>query len=394
MIGEAEKEAVLLARFCPVIQYDSQESFASDSVAMMTDCVPAASAPGNALRRSDAAVLATASAGPGTAQLSVDFLGPHHYADGRAVAREDYLDAVGHDYVVDARAMHARPGYAHHVYGHAVLDRRGALWLQYWFFYYYNDKAFLFSGLHEGDWEMIQLRLTGDGQPDVVTYAQHTDGEGGTWRDVEQDAGPVGPVPAVYSARGSHASYFRRGTYPEAPIVPDHNDGRGPRVRPTLTLLSDDQPGWAGWPGRWGSTRARVGPFGANSPRGPREHLQWRDPLAFHEAARPARERGAVAGTALPAPPAPEISARREGDRAVIAYHLRDVGGARTPTRLVLSLDGHGDDRPPATTSVDVAPGAGEIELPFALEPRDYTVRASAVNEDGVTGPTVDAPLA
>ena len=40
--------------------------------------------------------------------------------------------------------MHVRPGMANQIYGHAKRDRQGALWLQYWFFYFYNDKAFLF----------------------------------------------------------------------------------------------------------------------------------------------------------------------------------------------------------------------------------------------------------
>jgi hypothetical protein len=241
---------------------------------------------------------------------------------------------------------------------------------------------------------MIQLRLSVEGQPDTVTYAQHREGESCAWRDVEQDQSRGGPVPVVYSARGSHASYFRRGTYPEAPIIPDHNDARGPRVRPALTVLSDDLPAWVGWPGRWGSTRAQAGPLGANSPRGPREHDQWRDPLAFHEAARPAPELGPIAGTALPAPPAPEISARREGNRAFIAYRFPEVSGERAPARLVLSLNGHGDGRPPATTSVDIARRAGEVEFPFGLGPHDYTVHVSAANEKGVTGPTADVALA
>src|SRR5205085_3523375 len=181
--------------------------------------------------------------------------------------------------------MHALPGYANEIYGHAAHDEQGRIWLQYWFFYYYNDKAFFGIGLHEGDWEMIQIRLDPSGKPNVATYAQHRQGERAAWKDVEQEEeAPEGLAPVVYSARGSHASYFRRGLYLEAPVVPDHNDAAGKRVRPDVLVISDGTPGWAQWPGRWGSTPKRNA-FESDSPRGPREHSQWRDPGGFHDAA-------------------------------------------------------------------------------------------------------------
>ena len=396
MTASSHSETDLLERYSPVVQYDSQESFAADSVATMTDCAPAGFPQGNVLRLRDGTTLAAAKPGPGEAKLDLDFLRAGHYpdADKKAVSADDYLDAVGKHYVVDARAMHARPGYADQVYGHAVRDTSGALWLQYWFFYYYNNKAFLFMGLHEGDWEMVQLRLGAGGEPDVVTYAQHSGGERCAWSDVEHDSGPDGPVPVVYSARGSHASYFRRGTYPEAPVVPDHNDAGGPRVRPELNAIAAAAPAWVAWPGRWGSTRAEVGPIGSDSPPGPRQHGAWRDPLAFHNKADRARELGPVAGVGLSLPPAPEIAARREGDRAHVSYRFPPApAGAPAPASLVLSLDGRKDGRPPATKSWPVSAGPGEIEFPLDLEDRDYTVRASAADKDGLTGPAATAPL-
>lgn len=386
----------LLERYSPVVQYDSHESYAADSVATMTDCVPSGFPQGNVLKLGDGTVLAAAAPGAGQARLGLGFLHGGHYPDAKKTAAgpEDYLDAVGKQYVVDAREMHARPGYANQVYGHTATDKKGAVWLQYWFFYYYNNKAFLFMGLHEGDWEMVQFRLGADGEPDVATYAQHSHGERCAWSDIEQDNGPDGPVPVVYSARGSHASYFRRGTYPEAPIVPDYNDAGGPRVRPELTVLEENTPAWVAWPGRWGSTRALAGPVGSDSPPGPRRHGAWQDPLAFHEAAPQAGELGAVAGTELAVPPPPQISARRSGDHAHVSYSFPPTPqGAPAPARLILSLDGHKDGRPPATGSWAVGTEPGEIEFPLELEARDYTVRASAAAEDGLTGPATTAPL-
>ena len=39
------------------------------------------------------------------------------------------------------------------MYGHAVVDSNDDLWLQYWFWYFFNDynliRSFLKAGLHE-----------------------------------------------------------------------------------------------------------------------------------------------------------------------------------------------------------------------------------------------------
>ncbi len=389
--------AELLTRYSPYVQYDSMESFAADSAATMTDCIPSGFPHGNALCQESKKVLAAVKPAAGGSKLDLGFLRAGNYSDPAetAVSADDYIDAVGKNYVEASREVHTRPGYADQVYGHAKKDGKGSLWLQYWFFYYYNDKALLGIGLHEGDWEMIQLRLGADGTPDVATYAQHAHGERCKWEEVETEDGPEGPAPVVYSARGSHAAYFRRGTYPQAPIVPDQNDAGGPRVRPQLNLIENKEPAWVAWPGRWGSSRALIGPIGSNSPPGPRWHGSWRDPLSFHEEARPARELGPVGGARLALPPAPEIEARREGARAVITYSFpKPDPAAPKPKGILVSLDGRKDGRPPATKAFDVAAERGEIEFPLDLEGRAYTARAALVGENGITGPVtaVDLP--
>ncbi len=399
-MGVALRPAVadgdLLARYSPFVQYDSMESFSADSPATMTDCVPGGHPRGNALRTGKR-TLAQAKPAAGKPRLDLEFLRAKKYADraGTAVGSDDYIDVVGKDYVADAHAMHSVPGCADQVYGHAKRDGEGRLWLQYWFFYYYNDKAFLGSGLHEGDWEMVQLRIGANGRPVQVTYAQHSHGERRRWGDVEKEEGPDGPVPVVYSARGSHASYFRPGTYTQAPVVPDHNDGGGPRVRPRLNLIRDSSPSWVAWPGRWGSTRSLLPPIvGADSPTGPRWHGAWADPQGFHEDARPAQELGAVAGSALPKPPRPRIRARRREGRAVVTYSFpKAKPEAPKLQALLVSLDGRGDGRPPRTRVFRVGPEPGRIEVPLDLEGRPYKVRAAAVGENGLTGPAAAAVL-
>lgn len=53
----------------------------------------------------------------------------------------------------------------------------GQLWLQYWLWYIYNDYHLAFNaGLHEGDWEMVQVGMDGD-EPKVAVYAQHDQAE-------------------------------------------------------------------------------------------------------------------------------------------------------------------------------------------------------------------------
>ncbi len=388
--------ADLLDRYSPYVRYDSMESFAATSPATMTDCAPAGFPHGNALCQKNEKVLASVNPKDGASKLSLDFLRADKYADAAEtkVNPDDYIDAVGKNYVEASREMHTRPGYANHVYGHAKKDEKGSLWLQYWFFYYYNDKAFLGFGLHEGDWEMVQLRLGADGTPDVATYAQHSHGERAEWKDVETEEGPEGPVPVVYSSRGSHAAYFRRGVYTQAPIVPDQNDAGGPLVRPELNVIENKEPAWVAWPGRWGNSKALVGPIGSNSPDGPRFHGSWRDPLAFHEEARPAEELGRVAGARLAMPPTPTVEVRREGSRAVVSYSFPKPDPAAPKLRgLLLSLDGHKDGRPPATKLFDLGADPSEVEFPLDLEDRAYTVRAAPVGENGVTGPAAAVEL-
>ena len=63
----------------------------------------------------------------------------------------------------------------------AGRDGAGKTWLQYWLFSYYNPQNVLGFGVHEGDWESVQVGLDADGVPDVATYAQHSGGERCAW---------------------------------------------------------------------------------------------------------------------------------------------------------------------------------------------------------------------
>ncbi len=365
----------LLERHLPVLRYDSQGSFMADSPAIMTDRVSPAGV-GNQLKRADGTVLASAGAAAGE-RLRLDLLGAPRYADGTRAARSDYVDALGRDYVAQAREMH-RGELADRIHGHAVPDDEGGgWWLQYWFFYLFNNKAFLGFGLHEGDWEMVQVRTGADGRPRAMAFAQHAHGQRCGWKLVEKR----GERPIVYVARGSQASFASAGRH-DAPVVADQADGKGPEVADaTLDVIGDDAPAWVGWPGRWGSTKARH-KLESNSPRGPAHQGKWSDPATFHEECDEIRRpRGPE--PPVPGPPAPEIAVRREGDHALISYRFPASAGRPEPAFLILTLDSLADELPPYTHTVPVEAPSGEVTHPLELEDASYRVLASAADAHG-----------
>ncbi len=382
----------LLRRYAPYLRYDSLESFRADSAAVLPEHVVPGGAGwsgSNVLRRKDGTVLAAARPRPGQAALTLGFLGEGRYADATTVRRDDLIDAVGRDYVADARRMHADPRHADVCYGSAAHDRDGALWLQYWFFYYFNDKTYFGYGAHEGDWEMIQLRLGADTVPSVATYAQHSAGQAFRWTDLDRRNADGHPVPVVFVGRGSHASFARAGTHAPFPgVPPDYADGRGERVRPRLEIIGDSAPAWASWPGLWGSS--------GTSPRGPVTKRQWTDPGGFHRAIEDAESGPAPApGPPPPSPPAPRITAHRLEDRAVVDYRFpaRLGSGAALPAWIVIAVEGRDDGLPPATYAFPVRAAHGVVAHPLPLGEGAYVVRATAYGEDGVASRVVSAPV-
>ena len=367
----------LLKRHLPVLSYDSQGSFMADSPAILTNRI-APSGEANALKRADGAVVATAAGGRRLPRLGLDFLGWPHYSDGAKAARSDFLDALGTDYVLAAREMH-RGKMADHVHGHATRAEDGGWWLQYWFFYLFNNKAFLGFGLHEGDWEMVQVRLDADEKPQEMAFAQHTHGQRCAWGALtlhDEDR------PVVFVARGSQASYPFAGKH-SAPVIPDYADGKGPRVAgATLDVIDTEDPGWAGWPGRWGSSRAR-NRLESDSPRGPAHQDKWGEPATFHEECDEVERRRTAPRAAPEGPPEPAITARREGDRAVISYRAPRAKGRSAPVQLVVTIDSLDDSLPPATYAFPVEGAAGEVEHPVPLEDKPYMVRASVADDQG-----------
>jgi hypothetical protein len=234
--------------------------------------------------------------------------------------------------------------------------------------------------VHEGDWEMIQLRLPpGDSEPDAAVYAQHTFCEIRPWPDVrrlaqeKQAAGtPLEPGdadrPLVFAGRGSHASFFEPGYHPTD--FYDVTDGK--RSSPTGARLEivDDDPSWLRWPGHWGGDRT-----GYAGPSAPSKHAQWTDPEALLKDAR-------VHTPELP-PDAPRVWARRRRNKLLLEFDYSRM--TEPPKRLVATVNSADEkDTPPYVYRFALKRVLlGSLQTSIPLEPaKHYDVRTAIVDAD------------
>ena len=306
--------------------------------------------------------------------------------------RDDRIADPSHHYVAQAQALHAQPQYANVVYGHWATGSDGRLWLAYWFFYFYNDYnligPLIKAGLHEGDWEMIQLRLDADGQqPDLAVYAQHTHAEQRSWEQVQR----VGEQPVVYPARGSHASYFSAGVHWTGAWF-DNADGKRPAPALNLHTISDAvaADAWARWPGMWGGTQPPpqdASPLDDSSPRGPGGHAQYKQPDTLLTTAI-AHQASAAPPPAAPPPAAPTVTATAAG----ADLHLTFDTHVPRPAGLVVTVGDVDQSTPPAIHRVPVNEGTGTVVIPGAAAD-GQAIHVSVGAEDGQASPAAEATL-
>jgi len=153
----------------------------------------------------------------------------------------------------------------------------GKHFIQYWFFYAYNNGDL---NVHEGDWEMIQIIFNSD-TPTNVMYSQHHSGQQASWTDVET----TNSHPHVYVAKGSHANYFRyfSGKLGVAGDTVGNNGIILTSEDYILVDLSDQD--WLSFAGRWGETKDIEDTFlGFGGPFGPsfRENGEmWNNPTGW-----------------------------------------------------------------------------------------------------------------
>lgn len=277
----------------PVLRFDKGERFFPLRADAITDNV------GNKLARDEDPNYVIAERRPGGNGLGTGF-GIGYLRSGLYPNRQEVFDTdkifERHDeassYQQDAERMqcsgpyehdhHCNHHYADVIYGRIFYlrdqdNRVTGAWLQYWFFYYYNNFPINGGADHEGDWEMIQIRVDSSATPKFAVYAHHDSGGWSRWEDVEKArSDPDRPV--VYVARGSHASYFQKGS-----VGQDfYNDGENPHSRTRrLIRIGNSSPKWNTWPGFWGSTKRSFPFITADSPKGPSQQDKWKDPDAF-----------------------------------------------------------------------------------------------------------------
>jgi RsiW-degrading membrane proteinase PrsW (M82 family) len=176
-------------------------------------------------------------------------------------------------------------------YAHIVRDdSSGTITIQYWLFYYYND----WFNKHEGDWELVQVMLDKNEEPEWVVLSQHHGGTRRAWEDTQIEDNTH---PAAYVALGSHANYFwgdevypngqdignarveiidRTGIYgraiPQVTLIPNRLDLKSPS-----DAWSESE--WLVFSGHWGEL-AIQSDFGG--PLGPADKgKQWEEPFEW-----------------------------------------------------------------------------------------------------------------
>jgi hypothetical protein len=315
--------------------------------------------------------------------LALTVLRDERYGADSPVAETDRVCLASKRYRTDySRLRAAREDLRNRIYARASEGTDGRLWLQYWFAYVYNDYQLAARfGLHEGDWEMIALRIDAHGAaPDLAVYAQHSYAEQRGWDQVVKEDGR----PVVFVARGSHGSYFEPGLHATEAFY-DIADGGRETPDLALEVLDGRDPAWTRWPGVWGATRARDNPLKrleSDSPPGPVRHPQWSDPA---EMLKLAAKRPAGAKLVDAPPPRDGLGARRFGKRMLIEYDARATPGGDPPVAVVATLNSREEkEMPPRAFNFDVRGRArGKLVVPHAeLVPSyPYVVHLSIVDE-------------
>lgn len=364
----------LLERHRPYLKYDSQEVFRVVSVETITDC------PSNLLTRADGSVIARPRRHGGPPLSLATLL---RYPNGDSQASGDRLNE-GPDVVTDGLRLQRKRRYANRIYGRVIREGR-RIWLQYWLWYYFDQKQLLGFGRHEGDWETVQVGLDREGDPELVTFSRHQGALARRWSQIERRRTRTGDHPVVYVAPFSHACYTEPGSHLYLGGI-DNPDGRGPAVLPSLEPFGQ----WSHWPGRWGRSKGVLQRWtgcrflGGRSPASPACQVQrWRRPTRFYRHARRWRPVDAL-GRALcrlgrPGNrEQPEITARLDGDRVLVGYALRSFRARRVRYLYMTFHAPEGDARVLATRPVRTAEKSGTVTISFPHAPGRCVVRVSA----------------
>lgn len=225
------------------------------------------------------------------------------------------------------------------VYAHVVQqsDEPNLVFLQYWFYWYYND----WNNKHESDWEGITLKFEASSPDEALTvgpsevgYSQHEGGERADWDDAKLER--QGDHPVVYSSAGSHASYYGSAVYlgrgASEGFGCDDTSGPSQRLAPNVVLLPDevvdpDDPlAWLAFDGRWGERQH--GAF--NGPTGPAVKDRWLEPAPWFDGLR---------SSSVVIPAGDSVAAEVIDVFCVVveAGSAAVIGWSTSPTRLIVA---------------------------------------------------------
>jgi hypothetical protein len=366
----------LLERHRPYLRYDSQEAFRVASAETI------AGGRSNLLASGGGSLIARPG-GRGGPPLSRDLELLLRYPDGGSPTRGDRLHQ-GPDAVADGVRLQEKRRYANRVYGRVIREGRHT-WLQYWLWYYFDQKQLFGFGSHEGDWETVQVGLDGFGSPELIIFSRHHGALARRWKQIERHRTRAGDHPVVYVAPFSHACYDKPGTHLYLGGI-DNPDGKGPAMLPKLESFGD----WCRWPGRWGRSRGilqswiGVGFLGGRSPASPAcQVTRWQRPTSFYRKARrrlpiDALGRGLCRLGKATRPGRPKITAHVDRDRAIIDYTTPKTR-LRRARRLYVTV--HMLDeraRVLAMRPLRVAARTGTIEITLPYAPGKCVLRVSA----------------
>lgn len=140
--------------------------------------------------------------------------------------------------------------------------------ITFWFFYGNNDSPAPRIADHEGDWERIVLRLNASNVPDRVAFYKHNGSCWLSWRSVQR----TGTHPIIYSAKGTHASYWKAKSNWPLPYgaVDVTSKGYQWKTWAVASYAVRARP-WYGYGGGWGEVgknRDSTGPVGPSVYKG------------------------------------------------------------------------------------------------------------------------------
>lgn len=145
--------------------------------------------------------------------------------------------------------------------------------IQYWLCYYFNN----WYNNHESDWEMVEVILDGNLEPEAAAYSQHDWAFKKYWNEPGFDK--TGNHPDVYVAEGSHANYFSQSLINYADKIGDASS-----ASPFIEMdWSPDENGWVNYAGLWGERDKWWWPIYVDEgvPGPAFQGYSWDDPLGW-----------------------------------------------------------------------------------------------------------------